>query len=1730
MQNQAQPHADLASMGPVEYRVLGPLTAVLGGSPRQLGGRRQRMVLAILLAHGNRVVSQDALIEAVWSGDPPEAARTTLHSYVSHLRRELGGEIERQGHGYVMAVDEASLDAIRFEHLVIDGRKKLEVDPARASTVLHEALVMWFGNPYGDLGGAPTLAAEVARLDDLRVVAVEERIAADLATGNHRGVVAELDTLAREYPYRERLHVLHMLALYRSGRQADALRAFQRTRTLLAEELGIDPSAELRDLEQRILEQDPGLEVSSVPQNGFVEVPGSKPEPGRSVSGYEFREQVGEGDYGVVYRAFQPSVGRVVAVKAIRPEYVNQPVFIRRFEAEANLVAQLEHPHIVPLFDFWRDPEGAFLVMPFLRGGNLMETLRRGPWNLAPALRLLDQVGSAIGYAHRQGVIHRDIKPGNVLLDEEGNAYLSDFGIAGRIIDDLGTPMTTSLAYVAPEETRGESLTIRSDLFSLGVLTFHLLTGVQPNGQEPLPSLVDARPGLPGELEAVLRKATDDQPANRYDKVEDFLRAVRRAVGADVVAIAEPSEPVPQGAPARNPYKGLRAFLETDALDFHGRDALTDELLRAVSVNPVVAVVGPSGCGKSSVVRAGLVPALRAGGLAGSRSWLITDMFPGSYPFEELEAALLRVAVERPPGLIDELAADDRGLLRVSKHILPNDESRLVLIIDQFEELFSSGTSEDTRRLFLRNLTTIAGDERSRVRVILTMRADFFDRPLEYPEFAAVLKAGLVTVSALSDEGLAQAIAGPARRVGLDLEPGLVGRITADVEGQPGGLPLLQYALTELFNRRQGSLLTIDGYQATGGVVGALGRRAEELYQELSPSGKEAVRQLFLRLVTVDEITGDTRRRVRQTELRTLAVDQGALDQALQQFGSFRLLSFDRHPVTRGPTVEVAHEALLREWDRLKEWIDGQREDLTLHRRLNSSAQEWVDSGLDRSFLLRGGRLDQAEQWAQGSGIALSYEEGEYLAASRKLRSAENLIVRKRRLMVTWGLVAAVVVLGVLVALALWQTQVARREARVAAAWDLAGESSLALDQDPELAILLGLAATEVSRQVGEAPLPEAVDALHQAIHGSRLEFRLEAYTNVEGSSDGSFFVTDSRTARGNQPQSDVVVREAVTGDQLRVMTGDSAVTEVLLSPDGRLVAVAYAPPMVGEGSPIVVWNPLTGEEVTRFMLPDHLTSVPMAWSPDSDRLAALSQGTTARATVWNVTTGVDIVSFAVPGASDIEFLDAEKLAVSNPQSERVDFYDSSNGDEVRQLDTDGFQASELAVGHSNQVLVLGSAATQQVQVRDLQTPSMPMWTSPLREPPVRQPIALQLSSDSLLLAASAPEGVVKIFDSANGRELMELSGTTGLVRDLAFVSNGDRLASVVSGGDTLVWDVSPGGPPSVATEVGLDAPCDLLLSSDGRRVAMTVAGTFAVVSLDAGQNIVTLPDQHISWFSLAAVSDDWRQVAMVDSSGDGWLRDLDTGSPISLLPPCTTPMGFSHDGSALVLDGRALCGLSPGRSMVIDPITGHELLDLGEREVWGPRAVFNPGGLVEADRYLAVNMEGVVELYDMASRELVAAVDLAVDSTISQAFDPTGRYLVGGTDFGDAWILDLSAIIEGLPVEDAIVNQFKVHSGAIRGVAINSNGLLATSGHGSLKVWDIHSGQLVAEPSVDIDTPPFSTFSADGEFLLYVDGGYVLRKYFFNLETLVDLAESRVTRELTEEECQRYLDPSRCG
>ena len=593
---------------PVRFAVLGPLEVFGEDGPVPLGGPKQRIVLAHLVLGANRVVSAERLIDALWQEDLPEDPKSTLRVYVSRIRSSLGlYVIEGRSPGYLLKADRDEVDALRFEDLLGEARSNGS-ESRTTDRILGEALALWRGPALADLESEPSLAGEIARLEELRLEAIEEKAAAELQLGHHIRVVAELETLTRLHPLRERLWGELMLALYRSDRQGEALAAFDRARTMLSEELGIDPSHELRLLHERILRQDADLELQGEP-----------------LRGYRMIEQIGEGAFGVVYRASQPQIGREVAIKAVPPELANHPDFVRRFEREAQIVARLEHPHIVPLYDYWREPNAAYLVMRFLRGGSLEDLLKAGPLETARAASILDQVAAALSTAHRQGVVHRDVKPGNVLLDEEGNAYLTDFGVAldaGSPERSTGTMMRGTPAYLSPEQVRLDPASPQTDVYALGIVTYEMLTGVHPFPDSPLQVLLDAhlhdavpsirqiRPELPSTLDRVIARATEKEPNERFNDALELAAAFRAAIEG----VATVPEPVGE---IRNPYKGLRAFLEADTADFFGREALTQRLVRRLKedgeASRFLAVVGPSGSGKSSVVRAGLVPALRRG-------------------------------------------------------------------------------------------------------------------------------------------------------------------------------------------------------------------------------------------------------------------------------------------------------------------------------------------------------------------------------------------------------------------------------------------------------------------------------------------------------------------------------------------------------------------------------------------------------------------------------------------------------------------------------------------------------------------------------------------------------------------------------------------------------------------------------------------------------------------------------------------------------------------------------------------------------------------------------------------------------------------------------------------------------------------------------------------------------------------------------------------------------------
>lgn len=1072
-------------------RVFGGMGLDHAGEPVSMGGPRQRRLLALLVLRAGSVASHDWLAEHLWSDDErPEATVRALRTYVSRLRQVLPEPdrdwVTTASGGYQFDAPADVLEHQRFVDLRSHAASaRGRGDPLAALGLLDAALTLWRGEPFQELEDVVFAQPVIEQLRLDRLEMLEERWECSLALGRHTQITGELAVFVGENRLRDRATHQYSLALHRSGRTVEALRVLAEHRQLRAEVSGLDPSPAIRELEQAMLSGDATLDVNT---------------SGRPLRGYRLLEEIGNGSFSIVWRGVQPSVGREVAIKQIRSELASQPDFIRRFEAEAHLVARIEHPHVVPLVDFWRDPDSAYLVMRFLRGGTLERRLDDGALGVAATLALATQIGGALSAAHQRGIVHRDVKSGNIMFDESGNAFLTDFGIALEAAKSTGPAAafsTGSPAYSAPEQIRRELLGPQADVFSLGVVLFECLTGSLPFSDSAsvaelvehqlhtdYPRVTDLRPELSSAIADAIAKATAKAPHDRFTSVEAFVSALN----AGRVVVDGPIEtPLGLATSLPNPYLGLRAFDEADSAKFHGREALVNELLTRFRgtglASRCIGVIGPSGSGKSSLVRAGLTPALRAGAVDGADQWLVTTMVPGSNPYESLEAALLRIAVNPPTTLLHQLQDGKRGILRCLRRCMVDDMQKILLTIDQFEELFTMGDDSVTVD-FLDALAVAVEDPQSPLRLVFTLRADLYGGPLGHATFARVLDAGGVNVTPLSADELERAMVQPAQELGAGFEPGLVALMVADCIGLPAPLPLLQYALSELFERREGAQLTIAAYEGMGRLTGALATRAEALHDHANNAQRAAMRRCFGRLVSPAEDAGDLRRRVRTSDLG----DDPETRWLLEQFGHARLFTFDREHATREPTVEVAHEALLREWPRLARWLDEDRDLLRSSDAIAIAATNWHAAGRPAADLYRGARLEHAADVASAAADRLRPVDTDFIEASQSLaetqrHTEQQRIVRLRKM---------VLAIGIALVFALAASGIAfNRQQRANEQTRMANEQALLADE-------LSNQAQEQTRRANEqATLAEAqaVLAKQQAELARESELDAEAQT-----------------------------------------------------------------------------------------------------------------------------------------------------------------------------------------------------------------------------------------------------------------------------------------------------------------------------------------------------------------------------------------------------------------------------------------------------------------------------------------------------------------------------------------------------------------------------------------------------------------------------------------------------------
>ena len=1218
--------------------------------------------------------------------------------------------------------------------------------------------------------------------------------------------------------------------------------------------------------------------------------------------------------------------------------------------------------------------------------------------------------------------------------------------------------------------------------------------------------------------------------AEAGDAADDV--AFRRALGSAGVRLA----PAVPGAVVANPYKGLRAFEEADAGDFFGREELVELLVGRLAGTRFLAVVGPSGSGKSSVVRAGLVPALRRGAVPGSEGWPVVDMFPGPKPLDGLEAALLRTHHDAPPAIMDQLERDERGLHRAVLRLLPSDRSELVLVIDQFEEVFTLVEDEAARTHFLGSIEAAVTDPHSRLRVVVTLRGDFYDRPLLYRGFAELFKSRVEAVVPLSAEELERAISEPAKRVDVTLEPRLIAAMLADVAEEPGGLPSMEYALTELFDRRDGRVLTLDAYREVGGVRGALGRRAEELYADLDDDGKDAARQLFLRLVTLGEGTEDTRRRAPRGEVDSLEVDQGSLTAILDAYGAARLLSFDRDPRTGTPTVELAHEALLTAWPRLHRWIDAARDDLRTERRLAAAARDWVEADRERSFLLAGSRLEQAESWEAGSGLAITPEEREYLEASRAERERrradeearvaherelERRSVRRLRAVVAVLAAAAVIAVG-LTLFARNQAARAEREERRATARELAAASVANLEIDPERSVLLALEAIGATRSVDGDVLPEAEGALHRAVTASRVQLTVAGVGGQVDWSPEGVFVTEGPENTGL-----IDIRDATTGDTVRSWTGhdpeNNDINDVQFSPNGSMLATA------GDDGTLQIWDPTNGESI------------------------AFVGG-----------------AGAVLGPSFDE--DGSLVAAAWPEQGKVEIADPRTGSVVRTIDGLNESPEDTALSPDGGRVAVAMSYVDVVEVFDVASGKL-LFELPRHNYSV---FSVSWSPDGRWIATGSGDSAVRIWDGGTGKLEAKLSGHTGVVGTVDWAPDSRQLASAGSDGTTRVWEIREQLGEVDGREVfslkaqQAQSGTFVAFAPDGEHLITGDLGITAIkiwdLSLGGDAEVANLPTDYLTPVDVASVPDGRIVASHGNRRASLWRVD---GTHLATIGPAGGPqtpvrrIAVTADGSRIamtpnfggyvsawdvstgdrvfetvVIPDEDVSGIewSPdGRHLAVAGLDGSlTVLDGAGKRV---QHLQEPGGhYIQAvafgsdGRSIAVGVdndvrptEAYVSIWDWERGEVDRKIDVVGATAL--AFQPDGATLAIGRFDGTVQLHD--------PSTGELLSRFSAHAGPVNVVTFSPDGeRLATGGEdGSVGLFDAETGERqLLLPGHDFLVTGVA-FTRDGRRLVSASPDGVVRVWALDLDELIRIARDEVERPLTDDECRQYLhQPQGCA
>ncbi|MFD9407140.1 hypothetical protein ACFWBN_08995 [Streptomyces sp. NPDC059989] len=1157
------------------------------------------------------------------------------------------------------------------------------------------------------------------------------------------------------------------------------------------------------------------------------------------------------------------------------------------------------------------------------------------------------------------------------------------------------------------------------------------------------------------------------------------------AVAAEIAASARVDEP---GESSRQsaPYAGLSAFQPEDADRFFGRERLTGEVLETVRERRFLAVFGPSGSGKSSLLRAGLVARARASG------WPVMLFTPGPHPVEECAVRLAAVTGEAPGALLAELRDDAAALhLRIRRAMIDRTpDIDALIVVDQFEEVFTLCRDRDERDTFIALLIAAATATTSRTRVVLGVRADFYGHCVQDPRLVEAMRDAQIAVGPMSSQELREAITRPALLADCTVTGPLLAAVVADATGQPGALPLVSHAMVETWRRRSGSRLTLDGYLAAGGIQHALAHTAEAAYRALSPVQQDLARSLFLRLTALGDGTEDTRRRITRNELDPNPDTAFVLESLARQ----RLVTLDEE------CVEITHEAIIRCWPRLRGWLTEDRDQLLLHRQLTDATADWEEQDRDPHALYRGARLAAALDLAAADGSRLTSRERHFLDASREAQAGEMAAVRRRTVRLR-QLVTLLTVLVVIAAtaggLAVDSRDSAIRQRNVAIARKAAADAAETRQQNPALAAQLNLAAY---RLAATGDIRDQLMSAFATPYTSRFTGHTSDVVSISFAPKSTVLATASwdRTVRLWD------IADAHHPVQLAVLNQPERLMSVAFGEGGRVLATA------SERS-VRLWD------VANPRAPAELSTLPE--QPSAPSWVAYRPGgviatghTDGAARLWNV---------------------------NDPRHPRL-------------LATlPGHTHTVTSVTFSPDGRTLATTGDTTARLWDVIDPAHPLLLDVLRGHTDTLTSAA-FSPDGRTVATGSWDRTARVWDIGSGtrtRPPAVLLGHPAIVWSVAFSPDGSTLVSV--GGSTLFWDVAaPAKPKRISTIQG--GFYQAAFSPDGRTLANSDRLLdLRDLSLGTHDDVVTSlafgPGGHLlasaSWDGTArlwqvtggralwplsvlhghtrfvrcvAFSPDGR--TLVTASEDATVRVWDVTDPRRpRLTSVLTPGGGEVAGAAFGPGGDLLAVWAQdtaGLWDLTDPGNPRPLSRIAEDGPHVTMASFRPDGRTLVT---STGESGSLRFWDISDprspRELPSP--FRSDPLTGGVFSPDNRRLAAfhRTD-KTIWLIDVNDISR-----PAKVTQLPASGSWLYTVTFDADGrrLAAGAADGKALLWDVSGAATPTVLTGHSNPVPAVAFSPDGNTLATGGNDFTIRLRDTGLDRVAtricDSAYPRITR-----------------